>query len=80
MQGNRGSQHGDHIGVVFTISGKHCRNDLGLAPQPLREERSNGAVDQTTGENLLFGWAAFTLEKTTGNLARGECFLLVIDG
>jgi hypothetical protein len=46
----------------------------------LREQRPDGPVDQTAGENFFFGRASFALDEAAGKLAGGVSVLAIIDG
>ena len=78
-QGGRSADDAEHIRVVFAISAQHDRLDLDFVVPALGEQRSNGSVSQSAGENLLFGWPSFPFEVTARELAGGRCFLAVID-
>ena len=75
-----GSEDREDIGVVRAVRGHQDRLDLDLAVVALREQRADGPVGQTAGQDLLLGGAAFALEISTGITARGGGALAVVDG
>ena len=79
-QRGRGRDHGDDVGIVLQIVREHGGDDLGLAAEARREERTDGTVDQAGGQRLLLGRTALALEEAAGNLAGGEGLFLIVDG
>ncbi len=76
----RGAQDAEDIGIVLHVCGEHGDDDLDIVAIALGEERANGAVDQTRGEDRVLGGAAFALDEAAGNLARGIEPLFDVDG
>ena len=74
------ADQGRHVGLVLLVEGEHGGDDLGLAAEPLGEERTQRTVDQTRVEDLLLALPSLTLEEAAWNLARGEGLLLVVAG
>src|SRR5690606_28893390 len=60
--------------------GDHRRLDLRVPVVPVGEERSDRAVDQTTGEDLLGRRTPLAFEKAPGELASRARLLAVVDG
>ncbi len=59
---------------------EHGGNHLHFVLEAMREQRTNGPIDQAGNQGFLLGRAPFALEKPTGDLARGKGFFLVIHG
>src|SRR5207249_2770150 len=75
-----GAQEREDVGVVLPVVREHGGDHLGLAVEALREERTEGAVDQAGGEDLLLRRPALALEEAAGDLPGGEGLLLVVAG
>ncbi len=60
--------------------GQHGDHHLGLVLEALDEQGADRAVDQAGDQGLLLARTAFTLEEATGDLARGEGLLLIVNG
>jgi len=69
--GRTGAGQRQDIGVVLLVMGDNERNALGFALEVLREQRANGAIDNTGGENLLLRRSALAFEEPAGDLTRG---------
>src|SRR5262249_37436938 len=67
-QGRTGPNDGQHVGVVFTVTGQNVAHDLYLVGVPLGKEGTDGAVDEAGGENLFERRPAFTLQKSARKL------------
>ena len=78
-RGRRGD-HRQNVGIVLEIVGQRRDDDQRLVAIALVEQRADRAVDQARGEDFLLAGTALTLEEATGDLARGECLLLVVHG
>ena len=74
----RAADHGDDVGVVLQIVAQHGGDDLHLVAEALGEQRADRPVDQTALQHLGLARPALTLEEAAGDLARGECLLLVV--
>ena len=55
-------------------------DDLHFVVEAIGKERSDRTVDQTAGEDFLFGRATFALEKAAGNATRCIKLLDIVDG
>jgi len=75
-----GAEDREDVGVVRAVRGHQDRLDLDLAVVALREQRADGPVGQTAGQDLLLGGTAFALEISTGITARRGGALAVVDG
>ena len=64
---------GDHV-----VDRHRDRDQLGLTPPALGEERAQRAVDHASGERALLAGATLALEEAAGDLARGVHALLDI--
>ena len=78
-QRGRGSEDGEDVGVVLAVGREQQRLDLDLVVPALGEERTDGAIGQAAGEDLLLGGPAFTLEVTPGETAGGSRLFAVVD-
>ncbi len=79
-QRGRGADHGGDVGVVFQVVGQNRADDLNFVLEAVGEQRADRTVDQARGQNLVFAGTAFTLEETTGDLARGIGLFNVVNG
>ena len=79
-QGSRGGDHRDHIGIVDQIVAEHGAHHQNFVLEARDEQRADRTVDQACGQRFLFGRPRFALEETTGDLARGVVFFLVVNG
>src|SRR5947207_3968096 len=77
---SRGAEQGEDVGVVLPVVREHGGDHLGLAVEALREERTEGAVDQAGGEDLLLRRPALALEEAAGDLPGGDGLRLVVAG
>ena len=59
-----------HVSVVVRVSRNDPGHDLGFSIPAVGKQRSNRAVDQPAGENLLLRWLPFALEESTGDASR----------
>ena len=81
LQGRRGPDDGQNIGIVFLIHRKDRGNHLGFIKIIFRKQGPQRAVDQTGGEGFFFtGTADFSPEKAARNPAGRIGHLLVIYG
>ncbi len=78
-EGGGGAVDAEDVGIVFTIGREEGGDDLGVVEVALGEERPQGAVGHATGEDFLFGGAAFTFEVATGEFADGGGALAVFN-
>ncbi len=79
-QRGAGGDHRDDVGVVDQIVGQHGAHHQHFVLEPVHEQRTDRAVDQTRGQRFFLGGAGLTLEETAGDLARGIVFFLVVHG
>jgi hypothetical protein len=64
---------------IHVLVRRHDRaDDLDFVPEPFREQRAYRTIDQAARQRLFLGRPTFTPEETTGDLARGIGFFLVI--
>ena len=75
-----GAVHGEDVVGVLVIDRHRDRDQLGLAPPALGEERAQRPVDHAGGEGGLLAGAALAAEEAAGDLARGVHALLHVDG
>ena len=78
--GSRGAGDGDDVGIVLAIGGKHGGDDLRFIAPGFGKQRAHRPVDQARGENFALRRAAFALEESAGNFARGIGVLAVVHG
>ncbi len=69
-----------NVAVDLGVERDDLRDDLHLILEIVREQRAHRAIDQTRGQRLLLGRAAFALEEAAGNAAGGVELLHVVDG
>ncbi|EXI65314.1 MAG: hypothetical protein AW07_04714 [Candidatus Accumulibacter sp. SK-11] len=79
-QCRRGADQRRYVGVDLRVERHHHRDDLDLVVEAFREQRAQRAIDQTRGQRLLLGGAAFALEEATGNSSGGVGLFDVVDG
>ena len=75
-----GAVDAEDVGVVLLVGRVDECDDLGLVAEGLREERTDGAVDLTGGQDLLLGGTAFALDKAAGDASTGVGKLSVFNG
>ncbi len=78
-QGRRGTDHGNHVRIVFHVVRQNGTNDLGVVAVLRVEQRTDRTVDQTRNKGFFFRRAAFTFEEATRDFASGKCFFLVVN-
>ncbi len=61
----------EDVRVVFGVRGEHEGDDLGLAPEAIREQGTHRAVDLAAGENLTLAGTAFALDEAAGDASAG---------
>ena len=75
-QGNGGADHAGNLRAAVLIHAHHGHGHAYIIAHFLGEQRANGAVHHTAGENGLLAGAALTAHKAAGNAAhRVELFL-----
>ena len=79
-QGGRGPDHGKDVGVILPVRRDRSRLDLNLLAIGIREKGTDGAIDQSRGQNFLGSRAAFTLDEASREFARGIHLFAIIDG
>ena len=79
-QRGRGGIDANDVGIVLLVGGEDQRDDLRLVAESIGEERADGAVDLTAGENFLLAGPAFALDESAGNAAAGVGVLAVVNG
>ena len=87
LEGDRGDRerqrgavdgHGGRIGVL--VDGEHGRDHLHVIAEVLREERTDGSVDQAAVENGLLAGTSLAADEAARDLARRIELLLVVAG
>ena len=66
---SRSSQNSQHTGIVFSIVGKNCYNNVNCIPETIREKRSNWSVDETSIQSCCGGRPGFTFKKAARNFS-----------
>ena len=79
-QRGAGAVHREDVVGVHVVDRHRDRDQLGLAPPALGEERAQRAVDHARGERALLAGASLAPEEAAGDLARGVHALLDVDG
>jgi len=75
----RSARHGNHVGFVLGIHGKHRGDDLRFQGVSLGKERADGTVDEARSEGLLFaGTTDFPAEKAPRNTPCRIAHLMII--
>lgn len=69
-----------NVRFIFTVGGKQKGDHLRIIEVALGEHRAQGAVRHAARQDFLFRGAAFTLEVTAGEHARGSGLFLVFHG
>src|SRR5690606_25865020 len=77
-EGCGGANQGCDIRILVLACGDNGTDNLYFVIEILGKQRADGAVDQTGNQRFLLGGTSFTLEETSGDLARGVGFFLVI--
>ncbi len=65
------------VGQEVLVAGNQSHNDLSLSVEVLREERTDGAVHQTSNEDLILGRTGFAFEEAAGETTHSAVFFLV---
>ena len=79
QSGGRGDQR-ENVGIGLEVMAEHGDDDLRLAAEPVREQRTDRAIDQAGGQRLLVGKAPFALQKAAGDAPRRKGLFLIMDG
>src|SRR5262245_31518738 len=79
-QRRRRADDGDHVGIVLPIVRQDGGDDLRLATESLRKQRTHRTIDQPGREDLFLGGPSLALEEAARDLARCEGLLDVITG
>ena len=72
------TDHAEHLGRDVGVHRKHGGNDGNVVVHPLGEQRTDGAVDETRGEDRLVGRSALSLLEAAGDLAHGVHLLFIV--
>ena len=75
--GRGGGQTCQTIGQHVLVTGDQGHDDLRLCVKIFREKRADGAVHQSSDEDLILGGAGLTTEETAGDAAEGSVFFLI---
>ena len=78
--GGRGGQCGEGIGSHVFLGGEQIHLHDGLSMIVIREQGTQGTVNQARDEHFVIGGLGFALEESTGELAGGVVFFAIIDG
>ncbi len=79
-EGNRCAVDPGNIGIVFGIGRKHEGDDLSFGAEAFREERTNGTVNLTAGQNFALAHASFALDKAARNAASSVGVFAIVNG
>ena len=79
IEGGRGPDDPQGVGLVFQVGRKKKGDDLGVEEVPIREEGTDRSVDQAADQDLPLGRAAFPFEEASGDLSGGIGIFSVID-
>ena len=78
--GQRGARarNCQRIRILLRIGGHDHGDDLRLIHEPVREQRTNGTIDQAAGENFFFGGTPLAFDKPARNLSGGVSVFPII--
>ena len=79
-QRRRRADHRGDVRIHLRIHRHHRGDDLHFVVEAFREQRTDGPVDESRCQRLLFRRAPFALEEPARDLARGVGLFLVVDG
>ena len=79
-QGSRCSDHGQDFRRVLLVCRQDCQGYLDVVVQALGEQRADGAVGQTGGENAFLSGTALAAEEAAWDAAGGVEPFFVVDG
>ena len=79
-QCNRRAVNASNIRVVRAVSRKHHGDDLGLAAEAFREQRTDRTIDLAAGQNLALARTSFALDESARNASGGVGVLTVVNG
>ena len=79
QQCGRGGVERQHVIGVLHVGAHDGADDVDLVAVPVREHRSQRAVDEAAGQDRRLGRTALTTEERTGDLARGIHALFDVD-
>ena len=68
-----------HVGVILLIGGDDVDEDLNLVLESFREQRPDGAIDDSRLQDLGVVRAAFALDESAGNFSGCVCLVAVLD-
>ncbi len=77
--GGRGGQGCQCIGSLFLVVRQEADLYDGLGMVVIREQRTQGAVDEAGDEHFIVGGLGLALEETAGELARSVVFFPIVD-
>ena len=77
-QSEGGTQHTGNLRRVILIHRQDGHHDRNVVAHILGEERTDGAVHQTGGQDSLLGGTAFAFQESAGDLAHSVHFLFKI--
>ena len=77
---DRRADHCNNLGLAIVVNRHNGEGEGNVIAKVLREERTNGTVDNAGSENCLFAGLAFSLEVTAGDLTCGIHSLLKVYG
>ena len=61
------------------VGRKHHGDDLGLAAEAFREQRTDGTIDLTAGKNFALAGTSFALDESARNASGGVGVLTVVN-
>ncbi len=70
----------EHVGRTVLVDSEGHGDDLDVVAKALREQRSQGSVDEPAGEYRLLGRASAALDEAAGDLADRVLALFVVAG
>ena len=79
-QGGRGADHGGDVSVHLRIQRNGVYDHMHFVVKTFGEQRTDGTVNQTTGECFKFAGFGFALEETARYFAGSVGFLDVVNG
>ena len=78
-ESGRGGDHRQDVRIRLKIVGEDGGDDLCVATEVIREQRSDRPVDQARGQGFTVRQAPFALEIAAGNSSGREGLFLIVD-
>jgi len=79
-QRNRRAVDAGDVRIILGVSREHHGDDLGLATEAFREQRTDRTVDLAAGQNFALAGTSFALDEAARNASGSVGVLAVIDG